>query len=165
MKQSFTFSFSLLVLFISSCTQDDGPQPMLPSKLLGTWEMVGFNDYLQLDYVYSYEFREDGTYIHRSTFREKGSDLDLGFNFLERGTFRPGSESGLLKLTRTEFFQTPFYAEKLFYSENELQRGDVRPNDEYPLHYEIRDNGNTFFIPERFEGGAITPDMSFERRG
>ncbi|WP_114748527.1 hypothetical protein [Pleomorphovibrio marinus] len=164
MERFLTLPLLLILLIASACQNDEDTLPSVPTAVVGTWETVGFNDYIELDYVTTYVFRADGTYTYSSTLREKDSDLDLGFNFLERGTFRPGSESDMLKLARTEFFHTPFYGEKLFYSEDELQRGDVRPDDEYPLHYEIRDNGNTFFIPGRFEGGAITPDMSFERR-
>ena len=165
MKQAFTLSLLITFLFASSCTQEEDPQPSIPTMVLGTWEMVGFNDYMQLDYVTTFHFRADGTYTYSSTLREKDTDLDLGYNFLERGTFRAGSEENMLKLLRTEFLHKPYGAEKLFYSEEELDKGHIEPNQESPLNYEIRDNGNTFLLPGGIVGGdVIVEDRFFERR-
>ncbi|MBD3627168.1 hypothetical protein [Cyclobacterium sp.] len=165
MKKHFTLPLLLILLIFSSCQNEEDTLPPFPSTVLGTWEMVGFNDYLKLDYVTSFQFNADGTYTYSSTLREKDSDLDLGFNFLERGTFTAGSEENLIRLARTDFLHKPYGAEKQFYSKEELDKGFVEPNSGYPLRFEIRDNGNTFFIPGGIEGGdVIVPDKFFERR-
>lgn len=165
MKKYFTLPLLLILLITSSCQEEDSPQHGIPAVVLGTWEMVGYNDYLELDYATSFQFNGDGTYTHSSTLREKDSDLDLGYNFLETGTFRVGSEDNFLKLLRTEFLHKPYGAEKLFYSKEELDRGSTEPNIEYPLRYEIRDNGNTFLMPGGIDGGdVIVEDRFFERR-
>ncbi len=51
MKIIFTLSILITFFFASSCSQDDDTQPGVPTAVLGTWEMVGFNDYIELDYA------------------------------------------------------------------------------------------------------------------
>lgn len=165
MKKYFTLPLLFVLLFASSCQNEEDTQPPIPTAVLGTWESVGFNDYMELDYATKFEFNADGTFTHSSTLREKDSDLDLGFNFLERGTFRPGLESNILLLVRTEFLHKPYGPDKLFYGEEELDKGYTDPDLEYPLRYEIRDNGNTFLLPGGIVGGdVIVEDRFFERR-
>lgn len=160
MKKLHTLPLLFILLIAGSCQED---QDTLPASVLGTWEMVEYNDYIQLDDVATYDFKADGTYSYSTSLRESDNDLDLGYNFLQTGTFR--SEDNVLQLTIDELFYEPHRGQKLYYTREELVSGQVEPNDGYTLNYEIRDNGNTLFLPGRIEGGdVIVPDMSFEKK-
>lgn len=160
MKNYIFLPLLFLLLMASSCQNDEDT---IPHVILGTWERVIYNDYLELDAVTALHFKADGTYTHSSTLRESGSDQDLGFNFLQTGTFR--SENQVVKLTTKEFLLQPVYGEKLYYAKEELASNPVEPNEEYPFNYELRNNGMTLFIPGGIVGGdGMVADQSFEKK-
>ena len=74
MKRFFAFLFCMVPLVWSGCSKDD-QAPINASKLIGTWELTkdydGEDDYWdyeygeEFDYVFTMEFREDGTMTTR----------------------------------------------------------------------------------------------------
>lgn len=74
MKRFFAFLFCTATLVWGGCSKDD-QAPINASKLIGTWELTkdydGEDDYWdyeygeEFDYVFTMEFREDGTMTTR----------------------------------------------------------------------------------------------------
>jgi|SRR5690554_1195572 len=160
MKRSFFFPLFFLLLMAVSCQNDEDT---IPTVILGTWEMVDYNDHLELDAVTAYQFNDDGTFTHSSTLRERGSDVDLGYSFLQTGTFR--THKGVIMVTLDETLLQPYYGEKLYYTREELERTPLESNEEYPFNYELRNDGSILFIPGGIVGGdGIVADRSFEKK-
>jgi len=149
----------LILLFASSCQNRNDT---LPSPLLGTWEMVGFNNYLELDYVSTYVFKGDGTYRFSSTLREQGSVVDLGYNFHEFGTFL--LDNSTIVFTRTAFLHRPYFAEKVHYAKDELESVFIEGNTDYSKTYLLRNEGNELCFPGGIVGGDVIEQyMKFEK--
>ncbi|MDO9552697.1 lipocalin family protein [Rhodonellum sp.] len=159
MKKILTLPLFIILLFASSCQDGDDT---LPLPFLGTWEMVGFNNYLELDYVTIYVFKGDGTYSYSSTLREQGSVVDLGYNFHESGTFL--LDNNTIVFTRTAFLHRPYFGEKVHYAKEELQSTFVEGYPDYSKTYSLRNEGNELFFPGGIVGGdVIEQDMKFEK--
>lgn len=149
----------LILLVASACKNEDD---ILPSPLLGTWQMVGVDNYLELDYVTIYVFQGDGTYSYSSTLREQGSVVDLGYNFHESGTFI--LENKTIVFTRKAFLHRSYFAEKVYYAKDELQSTFVEGYQDYSISYLLRNEGNELCFPGGIEGGdVIVSDMTFEK--
>ena len=162
MKRFPAFFFLGLILMISSCQNEDMDELMIPPALIGLWEVNFYNDYIELDYVTSYLFNSNGTYVHSSTLREKGGSQDLGYNFRSSGTYRV--EGNKIFLNLTEHLHKPYGADKMFYQVNELDRGHVvEGHSEGSMNFELRNEGQELFLPGGLIGGAYQADQILAR--
>lgn len=159
MKNVYVFVLVFIGLGFSSCDRDEN---RIPVALVGSWETVGLNNYLELDYATTYTFNANGTYTHSSTLRNVGESEDLGYNYFESGNYR--IEENQIIFARTEYLHKPYGASKLFYGLDELDKGHVEPNSEGSQAYEIRNNGQELFFPGGIVGGDdIVEDVTFVR--
>jgi len=151
-----------LVLICSSCQNDDLDEQVIPHALLGLWEATYYNDYIELDYVTAYSFHQNGTYVYSSILREKGGVEDLGYNFRISGNFRV--EGNKIFLEMTERLYKPYYADKLLYQIDELDREYlVEGQSQGSMNFEIRNEGQELFLPGGLIGGALQADQSLIR--
>lgn len=150
------------ILIISSCKNDDLDEQVIPPALLGLWEATYYNDYLDMDYVTAYTFNQNGTYVYSSILREKGEDQDLGYNFRISGNFRV--EGNNIFLEMTERLYKPYYADKLLYQIDELDREYlVEGQSQGSMNFEVRNEGHELFLPGGLIGGAYQADQILVR--
>ena len=162
MKRFPAFFFLGLILTISSCQNEDMDELMIPPALIGLWEVNFYNDYIELDYVTSYLFNSNGTYVHSSTLREKDGSQDLGYNFRSTGNYRVEGNKIIFELI--EHLHKPHGASKMFYSKDELDRAHIEGNAKFSSNFEIRNEGQQLFFPGYIVGGdGIVADQTLFR--
>jgi len=75
----------LLIICINSCTQWE--DSFSNGSLYDTWEIVEFNEDLQLNRVTTLLIHQDGTFEQSTTFKELNSNTIVGYNFITNGTY------------------------------------------------------------------------------
>ncbi|GHB48107.1 hypothetical protein GCM10008106_31250 [Mongoliitalea lutea] len=72
-------------VFLVACAEKE---PAFNPQLVGTWEIVHFNEPLNTNSITAYTFNGDGTYSWAWAFRNPGERTNFGYQLIWNGTFR-----------------------------------------------------------------------------
>ncbi|WP_143960135.1 hypothetical protein [Litoribacter populi] len=146
MKNLFLIPLLSLLILATGCHEAANEFEM---KLVGTWEMVGFNEYLGLDYVEDYTFHQNGSYVYRHSMREVGERQPVGLIMIERGNY---SYNGTA-LTKTATFMGYRPYDESFVPEDRLNPYPVPEPGQFELI--LQNDNQEFLIPGGIVGGDV----------
>lgn len=139
---SITFFLFISALFVSCMGWEDS---FSNGSLYDTWEIVDFNEDLQLNRVTTLLINQDGTFEQSTNFKEPNSNTIVGYYFITNGTYiLDGNTISFLTLESRFIGNDKPYGElSELIPVNFLGGG---PPDPFIATLEYRDNGSKLVV-------------------
>ena len=150
--------FSFLLLSFSSCENDEDPiyQPLIGQFESSSTERQEPNE----EYVTVYSFSKSGDLEIERFIRNSESGILIRYESWEKAKFR-ATKSTITVEGRT-FYYMHRLSPEVITNKEELPEGNAGSSS-YEIRYELRNEGNEFFIPGYAYDDIYQPDLSFER--
>jgi hypothetical protein len=151
--------FLFLLLSFSSCEKEQDPiyQPLIGQFESSSAERQVANE----EYVTVYSFSKSGDLEIERFIRNSESGNFIRWESFEKAKFRATKSTIIVE--SNEFYHAPYSitAEPITNKEELQKNNAVRSS--YEIHYELRNDGNEFFIPGFQYSDIYQPDLSYKR--
>ncbi|GAB3230364.1 hypothetical protein J0A67_16500 [Algoriphagus aestuariicola] len=151
--------FLFLLLSFSSCEKEQDPiyQPLIGQFESSSAERQVANE----EYVTVYSFSKSGDLEIERFIRNSESGNFIRWESFEKAKFRATISTIIVE--SNEFYHAPYSitAEPITNKEELQKNNAVRSS--YEIHYELRNDGNEFFIPGFQYSDIYQPDLSYKR--